>query len=209
MDHQARTGCTTVACDGYPPRGVSRQDTPHTHTSFTDPLTHTLTSHMLTHSPSSPDAFTHMHSLILTQLLIPTSAVRSKRHWVLDEAGSIPGSSLTWRHSDKTMVWIHSTDNIRVSTLIKRADRRVSELKSPFFSPPPRKRGRRDSAQNKGCVCALPDECKRLRLTAVKNGQLPSCQPRLCKPPPSSNKKVSKIHSHSHILMSTRSPLLP
>ena len=41
-------------------------------------------------------------------VLIRTNAPRSRKHWVLDEASSNPGVSLTWRRAGKEMIWVRN-----------------------------------------------------------------------------------------------------
>ena len=117
-------------------------------------------------------------------ILVPTRAPRAKQNWTLDKEESAPGSRLTWRLADRVMTWIPTASTVRESTLQQRVERRVSIL-SPTLSPPPRKRGRSDSSQNKGCKCALGEACRRLRLKT----KLPACQPRLAAYP-----KQSKVY---------------
>ena len=44
-------------------------------------------------------------------VLIPTNAPRSKIFWVLDEASSNPGLSLTWRRANNEMLWVSNHNN--------------------------------------------------------------------------------------------------
>ena len=126
-------------------------------------------------------------------LLVPTTATRAKTHWILDKKKS-QGKVLTWTRAGKVMRWIPLPITTRISTFLRRADNRVSDV-SPGLSPPPRKRKKlnpnlnvEEVGENHGCKCRLGNVCKHARLEAVDNGELPKGDLRLSEFP--STKKV-------------------
>lgn len=114
-------------------------------------------------------------------ILVPTSATRSKKHWILDNKKSIT-NKIVWTRAKEQMTWIALPNVVRASTTRVQADRRVSIL-SPALSPPLLPKGKAATAQNQGCPCALGEQCRKLRFDARHMGTLPPVDPRLAKFP--------------------------
>ena len=86
-------------------------------------------------------------------LLVPTTATRSKTHWLLDTEQSTD-ILLVWRQAGKQMRWIPSPGTFRPSTLRDRSDRLVAPLDGAP-SPPAPKRGKIALKDNDGCHCSI------------------------------------------------------
>ena len=119
-------------------------------------------------------------------LLVPTTATRAKQHWILDKKQS-QSKVLCWTRAGKVMKWVPLPMTTRRTTVLRRADNRVSDV-SPGLSPPLRKRQKYNhegirAGENHGCKCRLGDVCVKARLKAREEGELPMGEPRISQLP--------------------------